>query len=428
MKRVVIVGMGFGGLRAARVLAGKGLEIILLDRKNYHLFQPLLYQVATAALEEESIAYPIRAMARQWKETRFRMEEVCGVDLEQRQVFTAGGVVEYDYLILAAGCVTNFFGLKGIESYAYDLKTLGGAVDCRNHILASFENASKEPDPSSRQSSLTFVIVGGGPTGVEFAGALAEVVRFILTGDYPELRPEDVRILLVEEGESLLAMLPEKLQIYALNRVRQMGVEVMFNTRVVGADPGRIILQDGTAISARTLFWSAGVRAAPLADALNLQKVGDGRIKVQPDLTIPGHPEVFVVGDMAYLEKDGRPLPMVAQVAMQGGEYAARAILCRERDAPIAPFRYRDKGTMAAIGRNAAVANAFGISLSGFFAWLAWLGLHIFYLIGFRNRLVVLLDWAYSYILHKRQVSLITNNSMPQPRRAAAINEQEKEL
>ena len=408
MKRVVIVGVGFGGLRAACVLAGKGVEVLLIDRQNYHLFQPLLYQVATASLEQESIAYPVRAMVRRWEGASFRLTEVCGADFDKRSLFTAEGPVDYDYLILAAGSVTNFFGQESIRRHAYDLKMLSHAVELRNQVLGSFERASKTSDPERRRALLTFVIVGGGPTGVEFAGALQELIRYVLAKDYPELQFAETRILLVEATDRLLAAFPEDLQRYTLQKLRQMGVEVFLNTRVKGAEPERVLLADGTVIPAHTLFWSAGVSAAPLADAFPMLKAANGRIPVEPDLTLAGHPEVFVVGDMAYLEQDGEPLPMVAPVAMQQGEFAGRAVLRKILGKPVAPFRYRDKGTMATIGRSAAVATAFGRNFSGFLAWIVWLGLHLMYLVGFRNRLLVLIDWAFYYFLHERQVRLIT--------------------
>lgn len=408
MKRVVIVGMGFGGLRAARALAGKGMEVMLLDRQNYHLFQPLLYQVATAALEQESIAYPIRAMVRRWEGVTFRLAEVCGVDFDARRLFIAGGAIDYDYLVLAAGSVTNFFGIESIERNAYDLKKLGHAVDLRNQVLGAFERAAREDDPERRRALLTFVIVGGGPTGVEFAGAMAELTRFVMTKDYPELRATEPRIVLVEATDRLLAALPEELQRYALEKLKLMGVEVFLNTRVSGAEPERVLFEGGTVIPAHTLFWSAGVRAAPLADALAVPRGAGGRIPVEPDLTLAGHPEVFVIGDLAYLEQDGAALPMVAPVAMQQGTYAGRAILARHLGKPLPPFRYHDKGTMATIGRSAAVATTAGRNFSGYLAWLVWLGLHLYYLIGFRNRLLVLLNWAYYYLLYERQVRLIT--------------------
>lgn len=409
MKRVVIVGMGFGGLRAARTLAGKGLEVLLLDRQNYHLFQPLLYQVATAALEQEAIAYPIRAMTRRWEGVGFRMTEVCGADFTCRKVFTADGAIDYDYLIIAAGSVTNFFGHREIEQHAYDLKKLNHAVELRNRILTLFEKASRQHDPDRRRACLTFVIVGGGPTGVEFAGALQELIRYVLAKDYPELSLGETRIVLVEATDRLLAPFPEPLRRYTVERLRRMGVEVMLNARVSGTDGNEVRLADGTVIPACTLFWSAGVAAAPLAAALDTPKAGSGRIPVEPDLTLAGHPEVFVVGDMAYLEQDGVPLPMVAPVAMQQGEHAARAILARRLDRPAPPFRYRDKGSMATIGRSSAVAMALDRNFSGFPAWVVWLALHLMYLVGFRNRILVLLNWAFYYFFHERQVRLITD-------------------
>jgi len=408
MKRVVIVGMGFGGLRAARALAGKGMEVIVVDRQNYHLFQPLLYQVATAALEQETIAYPIRAIVQRWEGVHFRLAEVCGADLAGRRLFLSGDEIAYDYLILAAGSVTNFFGLESIERQAFDLKRLSHAVELRNQILSSFERAATEPDPARRQGLLTFVIVGGGPTGVEFAGALAELTRFVLTKDYPELHATVPRIILVEATDRLLAAFPEELQLYALEKLRRMGVEVLLKDQVTDAEPERVLLQQGLAIPAHTLFWSAGVCAAPLADRLDVPKGAAGRIPVQPDLTLASHPEVFVIGDLAYLIQDGAPLPMVAPVAMQQGEYAGEAIVARNLGKSLPPFHYRDKGTMATIGRSAAVAMVSEKNYSGYAAWVVWLGLHLYYLIGFRNRILVLLNWAYYYFFYERQVRLIT--------------------
>jgi len=409
MKRVVIVGMGFGGLQAARALAGKGMEVVVVDRQNYHLFQPLLYQVATAALEQETIAYPIRAIVQRWEGVHFRLAEVCGADLAGRRLFLSGDeVLTYDYLILAAGSVTNFFGMESIERQAFDLKRLNHAVELRNQILSSFERAATEPDPARRQGLLTFVIVGGGPTGVEFAGALAELSRFVLSKDYPELHATVPRIILVEATGRLLAAFPEELQLYALEKLRRMGVEVLLDDQVTDAEPERVLLQHDLVIPAHTIFWSAGVCAAPLAARLDVPKATAGRIPVQPDLTLAGHPEVFVIGDLAYLVQDDQPLPMVAPVAMQQGEYTGEAIVARNLGKSLPPFRYRDKGTMATIGRSAAVAIVSGENYSGYAAWVVWLGLHLYYLIGFRNRILVLLNWAYYYFFYERQVRLIT--------------------
>ncbi|MGQ3684137.1 MAG: NAD(P)/FAD-dependent oxidoreductase [Candidatus Loosdrechtia sp.] len=411
MKRVVIVGVGFGGLRAARALSGKGLDVLLVDRNNYHLFQPLLYQVATAILEQESIVYPVREIIRHWEGIRFQLAEVRNIDLERRQILTSETAIDYDYLILAAGSITNYFGMDTVKRYGYDLKYLSDAVMLRSHILYVFERAAQKQNLPEREALLTFVIVGGGPTGVEFAGALSELVHHVLSKDYPELQVKDVRIILVEAGSSLLPSFPKKLQEYTALRLRQIGVEVRPGTAVSGAEPSRVLLRDGTWISSYTLFWAAGVCAASLADALPVMKVKGSRIVVNQNLTIGNHPEVFVIGDMAYFEQDGQPLPLTAPVAMQQGEYAGRAILRGENGKPIKPFRYQDRGSMATIGRGAAVANIQNLNFSGFPAWLIWLVLHLFFLIGFRNRLVVLLNWAYDYFFFKKQVRIITQGA-----------------
>ncbi|HBA88074.1 MAG TPA: FAD-dependent oxidoreductase [Geobacter sp.] len=412
-RKVVIIGMGFGGIRAARTLVANDLDLLLVDRNNYHLFQPLLYQVATAALEQESIAHSIRAMVRHWPGTRFQLSEVTGIDLDRRLVLTERGEVSYDYLVLGAGSVTNFFGMESVERYAFDLKQLSDGEALRNQILLSFEEAVAEQDPQRRRALMTFVIVGGGPTGVEFAGALIELVNFVLAKDYPEMSLKDARVVLVEAADKILGAMPEQLSRYALEKLRDMSVEVRLDSRVVRAEPERVFLADGTVIPSHTLVWSAGVKAAPLACALEGVPRSGGRIAVMPELTIPGHPEVYVVGDMAFLEQDGAPLPMVAPVAMQMGSYAGRSILAREKALEIPPFRYRDKGSMATIGRSAAVATAFGQNFKGYLAWLVWLLLHLYYLIGFRNRIVVTLNWAWYYWFHERQVRLITKVKAP---------------
>jgi len=412
-KRVVIVGMGFGGIRAARVLAGRGFDVVLVDRNNYHLFQPLLYQVATAGLEQESIAHSVRAMARSWPGTRFHLAEVIGIDFAAREIRTASGLIPYDYLVIGAGSATNFFGLESVERHAFDLKELADAEALRNHILTSFERAVIEPDPARKRALMTFVIVGGGPTGVEFAGALIELVHFVLAKDYPELSTHAARVILVEATDTLLASMPEKLRRYTLNKLRSMSVEVLLNARVVDAGPERVTLHDGAIIPAHTLFWSAGVKAAALATVLDVPRTAGGRIPVEPDLTLPGHPDVYVIGDMAYLEQDSAALPMIAPVAMQMGIYAGRSILAKEAGATLPPFRYHDKGSMATIGRNAAVASAYGMNFRGYLAWLVWLLLHLYYLIGFRNRIVVMLNWVWYYWFHERQVRLITRREGP---------------
>jgi NADH dehydrogenase len=385
------------------------MDVLLLNRQNYHLFQPLLYQVATAGLEQEAIAFPIRAIIRSWQGVRFRQCEVQRIDLAARQVITTDDVLDYDYLVLATGSETNFFGLEQVERHAFDLKQLRDAVSLRNRILTLFEQAAHEPSAQKRQSMLTFVIVGGGPTGVEFAGALAELTRLLKRDDFRELREQPVRILLVEAADQLLSAMPASLQTYTKRRLERMGVEVVTGATVSGVTEEEVQLKDGRTIAARTLFWSAGVRPSALAATVETPKTRGGRIIVQSDLSLADHPEVFVVGDLAYWEQDGKPLPMMAPVAMQMGEYAGAAIVRRQRGEVSTPFHYFDKGKMATIGRSAAVASIFGINLTGFLAWVAWLGLHLLYLVGFRNRLVVLLNWAYDYFLFERQIRLITH-------------------
>lgn len=419
MNRVVILGMGFGGVRAARALAGKGLDVLIIDRRNYHLFQPLLYQVATSSLEEESIAYPVRALIRGWKGVRFRLAEVAGVDFEKRLVRLSDGEVGYDYLIIAAGGATNFFGLQSVEQRAFQLKGLGHAVRLRNHILNVFEQADREDDPDRRRALMTFVIVGGGPTGVEFAGALEELIHHELSRDFPGLDMGESRILLLEARDALLPPVPKELQLYSKKRLEGMGVEVHLNTQVSGAEDGKVLLADGAVIPSYTIVWSAGVQASPLAAELGLPRAAGGRIAVQPDLSLADRDGVFIIGDMAFLLQDGTPLPMVASVAMQQGEYAAHAILGRIKGEKAAPFRYQDKGAMAIIGRNSAVAKVFGVKMTGFVAWVVWLAIHLMFLVGFRNRLLVLLNWAYYYYFRAQQVRLITDGNGKPPEAAA---------
>ena len=412
MKRVVIVGMGFGGMEAARHLGNSELEVLILDRHNYHLFQPLLYQVATAELNVEAIAYPIRAIIRRWKNVSFRMAEVMGLDVEKRELLITSEEgddrVAYDYLILAAGSTTNFFGNAEIMQHAYDLKLLNDAVDLRNQVLSVYERAQVEKDETIRKALMTFVVVGGGPTGVEFSGALSELSHNVLAKDFPGLNVDETKIILVESSEEILSMFPLNLREYALKRLKKMRVDVMLDNRVSGASTGKVMLQSGQEILSHTLFWAAGVCATPIAAAVPVEKARGGRIPVQPDLSLKEHPEIFVIGDLMYLEENGQPLPMVAPVALQGGKYSARAILAREKNQTIAPFKYFDKGSMAVIGRSSAIAEARGLKMKGFIAWIAWLLLHVYFLIGFRNRAMTVLSWAHDYIFYDRQVRLIT--------------------
>jgi NADH dehydrogenase len=407
--RVVIVGAGFGGLAAARELADADVDVLMINRTNYHGFWPLLYQVATAGLEPESIAYPVRAILRRYRNADFLLAEVNGVDFEQRAVLTDVGLVMYDYLVLAAGSTTNFFGNERFERYTLGMKDLDEAQRLRNHILTCFEHAVAETDPARRAALLTFVVVGGGPTGVELAGAFIELIRHVMRKDYPMLDVCQAHVVLVEATDRVLATFPESLQRAALDRLQRMGVDVRLSAPVADTRPGVLVFKDGTELEAETIVWAAGVRASPLAEALGVALGRGARVKVEPTLTLPGHPEVFVIGDMAYLEgyRPGVPYPMVAPVAIQMGEQAARNIIARTRRNPMKPFRYFDKGQMATIGRSAAVLDAFGIQLTGWPAWVGWLFVHLMELVGFRNRALVLLNWAYSYFTYDRGVRLI---------------------
>ena len=408
MDRVVILGVGFGGLQAARDLAGQGVELVLVNRHNFHLFTPLLYQVATGSQEQESIVYPLRDIIRDWPDTKFRLAEVIRVDLEHQLLETDHGPIAYDYLILAPGSVPSYFGMESIQRWAYPLKDLEDAVQLRNRILRAFERALDEPDPDVRRALLTFVIVGGGPTGIEFAGALAELVRLELRRDYGELSREQVRVILLEASSRLLGVFPEPLGKYAAARLERMGVEVRLEARVTGAEVDKVLLDGSDPIPTFTLFWSTGVEGQPLGFEPGVARVHGGRLAVEPDLSLPGHPEVFAVGDLAYVEQQGVALPQMAPVAIQEGAHAARAVRARLQGRAVKPFHFRDKGMMAVIGRGKAVATLFGLNFKGFLAWLVWLGFHLISLIGFRNRVVVLVNWVTDYFLFARKLRLIT--------------------
>jgi NADH dehydrogenase len=405
---VVVVGGGFGGLNAARALRGAPLNVVLVDRNNYHLFQPLLYQVATAGLEPEQIAKPVRSILRGQKNFDFRMMEVRGVDFAQRRLETSAGPLSYDFLVLAPGGETNFFGLESMERHGFGLKDIGDAVTIRNHVLTCFEQAMLETDPERRRAKLTFVVVGGGPTGVEMAGALSELIRLVLVKDYPRLNIKDVRILLLEATDTLLAALPERLREAAGRTLWRKWIEVRFSATVADFDGERVRLKSGEVIPAHTVIWAAGVRATSLNSRLGLPAGRQGRIPVEPTLQVREHPEVFIIGDASYVEENGEPLPMVAPVAIQMGHSVARNIVRTLRGKPLEPFRYRDQGTLATIGRNAAVAHVFGLNWKGFPAWVMWLVVHIIQLIGFRNKLFVLLNWAWDYFFYERAARLIT--------------------
>ena len=406
---VVVIGAGFGGLEAAKKLAKAPVRITIIDRYNYHLFQPLLYQVAIAGLVPSQIAYPLRWIFRKQNNVDIHMAEVRSIDFESRYVKVDGSVIAYDYLILAVGGQTNFFGLSEVEHHGFQLKNVASAVETRNHLLRMFEEASREVDPERRRALLTFVVVGGGPTGVETAGALAELITHVMAKDYPYMDLNDVRVLLIEAASSLMMAYPDELRKATYNLLRSKNVEIMLNTRLLDYNGLHITLADESMIHTHTLIWTAGVRSAEIIDRLGVPQASGGRIRVEPTLQLPGHPEVFVVGDAAYLENgNGQPLPMLATVAQQEARAAAGNLQKILKGETPRPFHYKDPGLLATIGRNAAVARIWGMSFSGFIAWVIWVVLHIYRIIGVRNRLLVLINWAWDYIFYENQVRLIT--------------------
>jgi NADH dehydrogenase len=413
--RVVIVGAGFGGMNAAQVLGNHDVDVLVIDRNNYHGFWPLLYQVATAGLEPEAITYPVRAILRKYTNTDFQMAEVHGIDLQNKQVLTDGHPVGYDYLILAAGSTNNYFGNDALATQTFGMKDVDEAEHLRNHMLLAFERATREDDPARRAALLTFVVIGGGPTGVELSGAFIELIMHVMRKDYPSLDVSQARVILIEAQPNILSTFPESLQRSALARLTKMGVETRLGTLVASVEGELVTLKDGSEINAATVVWAAGVRASALTDALGVALGRGARVKVTPQLALPEHPEVFIAGDMAYLEgyKPGVAYPMVAQVAIQMGKTAAKNILSAVAGRSQQEFRYRDFGSMATIGRSSAVFDAFNIRLSGLLAWLGWLFIHILYLIGFRNRVVVLANWVINYFTYERGVRVITQRDWP---------------
>jgi NADH:quinone reductase (non-electrogenic) len=426
--RVVVIGGGFGGLRAVRQLASAPVRITLVDRRNFHLFQPLSYQVATGALPPSEVAYPLRALFKRDRNVTVLLADVTGIDLQARQVAltdvspgeTPPDPLEYDTLIVAAGSSYSYFGHEEWREHAAEVKSLESAVTVRSRLLSAFERAEISDDPAEQAAQLTFVVVGAGPTGVEMAGQIAELARDTLRADYRRIDPTGARVLLVETADRLLTTFPESLSAKAARSLEKIGVTPMLNRTVVGMDADSVTLQapddSSERIAARTVVWAAGVRASGLAGMLGRAAGADidraGRVTIEPDLTLPGHPEVMVLGDMAAVRKpEGgvQQLPGVAPVAIQQGTYAGRAVRRRLAGETVAPFRYHDKGNVATIGRGRAVAEVGFLRLSGLPAWLVWFGVHIFYLIGFRNRLLVLMEWTFSFISHGRSSRLIVD-------------------
>jgi NADH dehydrogenase len=406
--RVVIIGAGFGGLWAARHLADTAVDVYLLDRNNYHTFFPLLYQVAASELEPTQIGYPIRATLRRMKNVHFVLGEVTHVDIDEQVVHTHERALPYEYLILATGSVSRFFGIPGAAEHSFPLKSMEEGIHLRNHILNCFEQAEQTADPTLRQQLLTFVVVGGGATGVEYAGALSELIHGPLAKDYPSLDMAEVRVILLEAADTLLSMMPSRLSQYTSERLQKMKVDVRLQTPVFGVTETAVFLQDKATISTQTVVWTAGVGGEDTAQASGLSVLKNGRLPVQPTLQLPDHPNIYAIGDLAAFAIDsGDYLPMVAPVATQQGKFAAENIRRQLTGAALQPFSYRDRGQMATIGRNAAVADLGGYAFRGFIAWLFWLIVHLFNLIGYRNRLMVLINWAWNYIFFERLARLI---------------------
>ena len=413
--RVVIVGAGFGGFQAAQSLAQAPAEILLINRSNYHTFIPLLYQVAMAQLEPEHIAYPLRTT---WRTAttrpqtgpagvQFLMAEVQRIDCLNRWVEAEGAVIPYDYLVLATGSRTQFLGVPGASDYAFSLRTLDQAIALRNHILTCFEQAMREPDLRRRQTLLTFVIVGGGPTGVEVAGALRELAQGSLARDYPSLEMGQVRLVLVQSGDRLLADLPPRLSHYTYRRLRRMGVKIHLQTRVRQVEPTQVQLQNGLVIPAATIIWTAGLEAAHLAGSESLTQTIKGKLAVRPTLQLQAYTDVYAVGDLAYVQQQGKPLTGVAPEALQQGAAVAGNIKRQLRGQDPQPFHYFNKGRLAIIGGFSGVGKIGPFAFTGGLAWVLWLAVHLVYLPGLRNRLIVLLSWLHAYLMGDRAVRLI---------------------
>jgi NADH:ubiquinone reductase (H+-translocating) len=412
VRHVVIIGGGFGGLYAARGMKNANVRITLVDRHNYHLFQPLLYQVASAALNPSDIAAPIRGILRRQKNVSVLLGEAVDVDPTARTVTLRDGELSYDLLVIATGATHSYFGRGEWEQFAPGLKTIEDALEMRRRILLAFEAAEKETDPELQKAWLTFVVVGAGPTGVELAGALSEIARQSLVRDFRRIRPESARVVLVEGQDRVLPPYPADLSAKAKKQLEQLGVEVITDAVVTGLDDRHVRIGERI-IETRTVLWGAGVQGSPLARCLGVPLDRAGRVLVEPDLTVPGHPDVFVIGDLAAVRRlDGSFVPGVATAAIQEGQHTARNIERAVEGQPLRVFRFRDRGSLATIGRAAAVADFGGRKkISGFPAWFAWLAIHIFFLIGFRNRFLVITQWAWAYLTYQRGARLITGRT-----------------
>jgi NADH dehydrogenase len=430
--RVVVVGAGFGGLALAKGLAHAPCDLTLIDRRNHHLFQPLLYQVATAGLAPTQIASPIRSVVRGQANTRVILGEVSRVDRAARQVVLSDRTIPYDILVLATGATHAYFGHDAWEAFAPGLKTLEDAIDVRRRVLLAFERAELCDDPAERQRLLTFVIIGAGPTGVELSGAIAELARRALATDFRVIHGATARVYLVEAGPRVLTAFPPHLSAYAAKALEKLGVTVATGQAVTACDAQGVELDGQTRIEARTLVWAAGVQASPAGAWIEAERDRAGRAMVGPDLSVAGEPDIFVIGDAAHAPApDGKPLPGVAPVAKQQGEYLARLIQARLNRGSLAgkaapgPFRYKDYGSLATVGRQAAVVSIGKASLKGFIAWLFWGAAHVYFLIGFRNRIAVILDWLWAYVTFDRGSRLITGDVMP-PRAPRPVREKKR--
>ena len=414
---IVVLGAGFGGLTFCQHFSLPAVRVTLVDRTNHHLFQPLLYQVAAAGLSAPEIAQPIRAILSRHQNVTVLLDKVTDINLANKQVFLETKTLTYDYLVLALGGRTSYFGHPEWEQFAPGLKSLDDALRIRSHILLAFEKAENTLDETEHTRLMTVVVVGGGPTGVELAGAFAELARTVLKRDFRRIDPTHARIILVEASEYVLSHLPTDLAESATQQLKKLGVQVRTSMRVKDIRKGEVELENGEIIRAENIFWTAGVSASPLTAKLGVELDRGGRVKVNPDLSVPAHPEVFAIGDMALvLKEDGKPVPGVSPAALQMARHVAKTVendikFGRSNERP--PFKYFDKGTMATIGRSAAVAMVGKFKFSGLFAWLAWLFIHLIFLVGFRNKIAVLLQWAYSYFAYKRSARIIVTTPPP---------------